>query len=183
MEKREVGEIEIIENIKKEIALSEEKRKEKRFQHNVAVLKQGNLSVFENEEFVLSFVDYLSNTLEIPEDELKTLLAGMSQGALSENGRIKERSVMLLTLSADYIFSQNNNDLIINILDIFLGWIEYENDFITGFTVIMKKLEEIVFRLIETNSWSDVERVLTKLSLIQKNKIPKKKVISGLVNA
>ncbi|BCL60734.1 hypothetical protein DGMP_14270 [Desulfomarina profundi] len=183
MGKQEESEIDIIENIKKEIALSEEKRREKRFQHNVAVLKQGNLAVFENEEFVLSFVDYLSNTLEIPENELKTLLSGMSQGALSENKCIKERSVMLLTLSADYIFSQNNSDLIINILDIFLGWIEYEKDFITGFTVIMKKLEEIVFRLIETNSWSDVERVLTKLSLIQKNKIQKKKVFSGLVNA
>ncbi len=64
MKNKAVQDSDILQNIKKNIAEAEQKRKELRFTHNLNLFAQGNLQVLNNDEFVEGLKLLLTHSYE-----------------------------------------------------------------------------------------------------------------------
>ncbi len=109
----------VLVNIKNEIDESERKRKALRLNHNLSLLSSGKFHVFQNEEFVFGLAEHLTDRSVGDREEKIDLLKLVGHSSLAGNPAIKERSVMVLSISCEAFLLAGDNEFLFVLTEIF----------------------------------------------------------------
>lgn len=171
----------VLESIRRRISLSEIKRRKLRFEHNMDALSQGRLLVLGNDEFVSDLVEYLLENYTEKKDQSRKILIALGDGAVSADGRIRERTLAVLSRAACHFIQQDEKGGIFILAHSFCKWLEFETDVLPGLEVVVKRIEVLSAWLLAMSCWKDAEKIISLLARIQSREIEKCPAIRSLV--
>ena len=148
---------EIVEKIKKNISLSEEKRRKQRLEYNLSQLANGNIQILKSDEFVQGLVDSLLGHGEEHNELKEKLLMSLGEAAISEDVSIRERTLAVLSLACEHYIKNNKRSGILLVTVSFCRWLENEKEMLPGLVVVIKRMEELTAWLLENSFWSEGE--------------------------
>jgi hypothetical protein len=169
----------ILENIKQNIAVAENKRRELRFTYNLNDFRQGNLQVLKNDEFFAGLESFL---LTHPYENSATenqIYIRLGDGALEEIS-VRERALALLSSAVKFRLDRNEKPILIILARSLCSWLEFETELLPGFSVLNKKLEDVLVWLLEKSCWIEAEEVVRLLDRIQSGSLEKSRAIKSL---
>lgn len=170
----------VLEKIHQHISLSEEKRSRLRFEHNLTVLAQGSFEVLKNDEFVSGLAEYLPENSPDKKDQNRKILITLSDAVVSEERRIRERALPVLSLAALHSLQRDDKGEIFILAHVFYKWLEYESEVLPGLAVVIKRIEELSAWLLEMSCWKDAEKILSLLARILSGELEKSAAIRSL---
>ncbi|MGB3224772.1 MAG: cyclic nucleotide-binding domain-containing protein [Desulforhopalus sp.] len=181
MKNKAVKDSDVLQNIKKNIADAEQKRKELRFTYNLNVFAQGNLQVLNNDEFFEGLKFLLTHSCEntVTKNQIYNRLG---DGALSKEISIRERALSLLSSIAKIHLHQNEKSILIIISRSLCNWLEFESEVVAAFPVLSKRLENIFVWFLEHSCWCEAEEVIGLLGRIQSGKLKKSMAIKDITD-
>lgn len=170
---------EALGTITKKIAAAEKERKELRFAYNLNNFAQGNVEVLKNDEFIAGLESYLWAD---PSDNLEKkaqLFMRLGEGAVVEEVSVRERALALLSFATKLYLAQNEKATILILGHALCNWLEFESEFLPGFSVLNKRLEDVLFWAIDNSCWSEAEEVVLLLHRIQSGSLKKSTTIKS----
>ncbi len=148
--KKKVGQHpKVLENIKQNIAAAEKERRELRFFHNLNELEKGKIQVLKNDEFIAGLESYLLAHPYENIDEKTELLFRLSKGALADEIPIRERALALLSSASKFHLEKNEKEIILVLVYGLCNWLEFETEFLPGFSVLNKRLKDMLVWCLE----------------------------------
>ncbi len=172
----------VIETLKQSAILSEEKRKHIRFEHNLSKLIQGDVQILKSDEYILGLIAYLSGNTVEDEDRKRKLLTHLGQAVISEDKNIRERTLAVLSLASEYFLQTNGKAEILLVVHSFCNWLEYEKEILPGLVVVIKRMEELTFWLLENSCWYEGEKLIAIFRLVRDGVIEKGTAFRSLVS-
>jgi len=88
-------------------------------------------------------------------DRSKVLFKQLGECACSENSKLRERSVMALSLCMEGLNREEHSDLIEVITGILLRWLRAETLFLSVCSTVCKQLQENWVLMFEEGSWKE----------------------------
>lgn len=173
---------EILETIKKNISLSEEKRRQQRFVYNVTSFHQGNFKIIKNDEFLKGCVALL---LQPPDDEndVKTqILYDLCEAVNSEAVAVRERVLTVLSLAGECFLKNSEKDRIVLASEGFRKWLANELELLPGLVVVIKRICDLTRWLLENCLWEEAEPTIFLFYRIHDGSIEKSPAIRSLVS-
>ncbi len=182
--KKKVGQQpEILENIKKEIAAAENKRRDLRFTYNLNDFLSGNIRILKNDEFISELGARLA-TDQLPQGEEKiALYKRFAEAALAEERPVREKSLVLLSSIAKIELKHQEHAVLLLLLQILCRWLEFETELIAGFALLNKTIENLLQWFIKNGGWGEAEEIVVLLHRIQSGDLKKSKAIQSLTSA
>lgn len=171
---------EILESIKKNIALAEEKRKQVRFAYNLKDFEQGNIQILKNKEFALGLEAVLVDSSPENREKQDQLLTYLGEAALADELSVRERALALLSTITLFHLEQNDRDFLLILAKNLCSWLEFENEMVPGFTVLNQRLESVLLWFIKNKCWLEAEEIVVLLHRIQTGNLKKKTAIKSL---
>lgn len=172
---------EILETIKKNISLSEEKRRQQRFEHNLSLLANENIQVIKNIEFVQGIVEYLLQSDEQDRMFKQKLLATLSNAVMSEDMSVRERTLAVLSLACENFMHFGLKDETLLVAQGFSNWLGSEKEVLPGLVVVIKRIEDLTGWLLENSFWKEAEEMLSLFRRIHSGDIVKGAAFRSLI--
>ncbi|NOR26270.1 MAG: cyclic nucleotide-binding domain-containing protein [Desulforhopalus sp.] len=181
--KNKIGQpVDIAENIAKNIAAAEKERRELRFAYNLNNFERGNVQVLKNDEFIAGLRSYLLADPSENKDIKLKLLKRIGEGAIVEEIPVRERALALLSSTTEFYLDQNEAQNMLVLVHGLCNWLEFETELLPGFSVLIKRLEEVLDWSMDNSCWVEVEEVVILLYRIQSGSLKKSRVIKSLTN-
>jgi hypothetical protein len=181
--KKKVGQHpKVLENIKQNIAAAEKERRELRFFYNLNELEKGKIQVLKNDEFIAGLESYLLAHPYENIDEKTELLFRLSKVALEDEIPLRERALALLSSASKFHLEKNEKEIILVLIYGLCNWLEFETEFLPGFSVLNKRLRDMLVWCLNNGYWVEVEEVAILLHRIQSGSLEKNKAIKSLVS-
>ncbi|MDK9707878.1 MAG: cyclic nucleotide-binding domain-containing protein [Desulforhopalus sp.] len=152
---------EILEIVKKSISLSEEKRRQQRFEYNLTQLANNNIQVLKNVEFVQGIIEYLLQRDEHERMFKQKLLAILNHAVISEDTSIRERTLAVLSMACENFMRYGMKDETLLVAHSFSNWLGFEKEVLPGLVVVIKRIEELTAWLLENSFWKEAEEMLS----------------------
>ena len=170
-----------LQEIKKDLILSEEERKNLRFEHNRQSFLDGNTNVLSNNEFI----QRLTETLLAPEKQhdvqLGRLFGRLGAVAVISDQSLRERVLALLSQSMVHLLRGNDREMLLLLAPACWKWLEYETEVLSGLEVMHRRVEEVADWLLLNRYWTEAEKIMRSLSRIRSGRLDKCKTIVTLV--
>lgn len=184
MEKKVGRNSEILETVKQNMATSEINRREHRFAYTLNDFTQGRTQVLKNEEFFTELKKFL---LAHPVDNknLIDVLRCLGESALAKEVPVRERALALLSSATTFHLEptdRNDKAILIVLVQGLTNWLAFETEMLPGFSVLNKKLEELVLWLLHNSCWAEAEAVVVILQRIQSGSLKKSRAMQSLTN-
>ncbi|MCP4343257.1 MAG: cyclic nucleotide-binding domain-containing protein [Desulfobulbaceae bacterium] len=173
---------EVLGNIAKNIAAAEKQRKELRFVYNFNDFEQGKIQVLKNDEFIAGLQSYLLADLAENKDKKTQLLFRLGEGALAKEITVRERALALLSFATELQLAQNEKANILVLAHGLGNWLEFEEEFIPGFSVLNKRLEDVLLWLMDNACWVEAEESVSLLHRIKSGSLKKSRAIKSLTS-
>lgn len=155
----------VLATVNRNLSLSEEKRRQLRFEYNLAALVVGSVRVLGSNEFVDDLAAFLANDSE-EKDRNRKILTALGEAAVCPDRMIRERTLTVLSLVALNSLQKNDRGEIILLVHNFSQWLEYEQEVLPGFAVICKRIEELADWLLQRSLWKDASKIVCLLAEI-----------------
>jgi hypothetical protein len=185
MENKASKDSEILKNVQESVAASERKRRELRFAYALNDFTQGKMQVLKNKEFFEELHVFL---LADPADsqQLISLFRCLGDGALAEDLSVRERALALLSSTVKFHLDSNdkrsNKAFLIVLAQSLANWLEFETELLPGFSVLNKRLEDIVLWLLDNSCWPEADAVVALLHRIHSGSLEKNRAMQSLTN-
>jgi len=173
---------EVLENIKKNIAAAEKERREIRLKYNFNDFEKGNVQVLKNDEFFSVLESYVLTYPIEDKDKLIKFLIRLGDGAVAEELSVRERALALLSSAAKLHLEQNETEIIFVLVDGICHWLKFETEFLSGLSVVNKRLEDVLVWFLNNSHWVEAEEVFILLYRIQCGSLIKSKAIKSLTS-
>ncbi|OGR19629.1 MAG: hypothetical protein A2X81_18910 [Desulfobacterales bacterium GWB2_56_26] len=180
MKQKAIQQPDVLETINRNIFLSEEKRRQLRFEYNLAALAVGSVRVLGSNEFVADLAAFLANGLE-EKDKNQKILSALGEAAVCPDRMIRERTLTVLSLVALNSLQENDRGEIVLLVHIFSHWLEYEQEVLPGLAVICQRIEELSDWLLQKSLWEDAEKIVGLLARIHCGGLGKSAAIRSLI--
>jgi hypothetical protein len=182
MENKNGPQSDVLENIKKKIAAAEEERRELRFIYTLNDFEQGNVQVLKNNEFYKGLESYLlKNSPENIDNRLQLVLR-ICEGVLVEEIQVRERASALLSSVTEFHLNKHDKAIMLVLVRGLCNWLEFETEMLPGFSVLNKRLEDVLIWLLNNSYWQETEEVVILLHRIRAGSLKKSKAIKSLTN-
>lgn len=168
--------------VNKTIDEAENERRELRFTYSLNEFSRGNLQVLKNDEFWSSLEGYLLSPTPDNKDKQLQLLLLLCKGILSEEEKLKERASALLSSATGYYLQKSDKAVMFLLANGLCNWLEFETEILPGFTVLCRRLEEVLAWLMRRGYWLEAEQVILLLHRIGTDRLKKSKAIKSLTN-
>ena len=182
MENKSDSREEVLEKIKQNIALSEEKREKQRLAHNLAAFAHGNTQILVNDEMTRGLVTYLLSKSNEDLDAKKKILTNLGEAVTAEDRKVRERALTVLSLAGENYLQCSQNTGILLVAHSFCRWLEHEKEIVPGLEVIIKRIEELALWILDKSYWQEGAQIVSLFCHIRNGKIGKNAVIRGLVS-
>lgn len=172
----------VIEAFRQSAILAEEKRRHIRFEYNLSKLMEGDVQILKSDEYILGLIAYLSGNTTEDEDRKRKLLVNLGQAVLSEDKNIRERTLAVLSLASEYFLQTDGKEEILLVVHSFCNWLEYEKEILPGLVVVIKRMEELTFWLLENSCWHEGEKFIAIFRHVRDGVIEKGTAFRSLVS-
>lgn len=161
---------------------AETDRRKKRIFQGIEELIQGNLELLHNDELTALLPDYLARTVEGSfHVDVQRIEKRLAEAAVSTDQGLRARAVMILSLSADKVLAADKIDSIQTFAKVLLSWLVAETEFVAGYEVLCRQLQEMGTVLLKLGYWLDAEELLMTMQDIQSGKLKKKNSMKSIV--
>lgn len=160
---------------------AEEMRRQKRVAHSVGEFMRGRLDLLFNDEFATAVPDYLSDTAD--EDAIESglqLLQRLGEATIGHDQELRQRAVMILSLSANRIVDTENLETICALAEVLTSWLILEVEFVPGYEVLCRQLQDICLLLLNEGRLQPAEAILAAMHDIQSGVVLKKNSIRSV---
>ncbi len=170
------------ENASKLLVQEEQQRAERRVLKLVLDLENGKNEVLLNDELMENLPELISVFSGTGNrDRSKVLFKQLGECACSENSKLRERSVMALSLCMEGLNREEHSDLIEVITGILLRWLRAETLFLSVCSTVCKQLQENWVLMFEEGSWKECGILLEIFNQIQSGINEKSNAIRSIV--
>lgn len=143
---------------------------------------EGETSTLDSAEIIEAVAYYLFKLYQNGDmGQALLLLERFGQGALSENMAHRERSLIVLSLVAQKILEDDNEDLLEAIAQMLVRWLKSETEFIAGFEFVCTQLSRLIQKMLDLGLWYQAEDLLAALENIRRGAIPKDRLFRQVV--
>ena len=170
------------QTLKHAIAQSESNRREQRRQFNFDQLGQGRFHILLNEECIVDTIDYLVHREDGDREMQRKLLIALGEATLSDELRIRERALMVLSQAGERAYIRDDNASIILVMDNLCHWLRSESAMPAGMVVVLKRIEELAGWLFERSLWIEAEKVVAVLFEIAEGQLEKSVALKSLAS-
>jgi len=184
MEKKVGRNSEIQENIKQNIAASEKNRRELRFTYMLNDFTQGKTQVLKNEEYFTELKNFLL-THSANHKQLLDILLCLGDSALDAEVPVRERALALLSAATKFhleLKDRSDKAILVVLVQGLSNWLAFETEMLPGFSVLIKRLEELVLWLLNNSCWAEAEAAVVLLQRIQSGSLKKSRAMRSLTS-
>jgi len=148
----------------------------------IQLFSQGDTRILDSPELLETIATYLFK-LYHDGDMSKSLLLleRFGEAALNEKIEHRERSLIVLSLVAEKVLEENNEDLLEAIAQMLVRWLKKETEFITGFEFVCAQLSKIIQKMLDIGLWYQAENLIAALQSIRAGDIPKDRLFRQIV--
>lgn len=167
---------------KQSLLQAEIKREEARLNQAAALFMQEKFDILLNDEFVQTLAPHILKHYR--GDQRKTaisLLDKLEKSICSESVQVRERSLMVMMMLSEHVYTNNIRELSSVIARISANWLYFETEFIAGFEPVCLKLQRIVVEMLSTEQWYEVEQLIITMNKISNKTLLKNNLIQGVV--
>lgn len=144
---------------------------------------QGDTSALETPGLVEVIVHYIFKLYRNGKmGDTLILLEQLGETAKSGPKTHKERALIILSLAAEKILAENNEDLLEPISQMLTRWLKSETEYVAGFEFICFQLSKLIHRMLEAGLWYQVEDLISVLRDIKKGVIEKDKLLKQIIS-
>ncbi len=148
----------------------------------IQLFSQGDTSILDSPELVEKIADYLFKLyLDGDMSQSLLLLERFGEAALNEKIEHRERSLIVLSLVAEKVLEENNEDLLEAIAQMLVRWLKKETEFIAGFEFVCAQLSKIIQKMLDIGLWYQAEDLIATLQSIRVGEIPKDRLFRQIV--
>lgn len=142
----------------------------------------GDTTILDSPELVEGIADYLFKLyLDGDMRQALLLLECFGEAALNKKIEHRERSLIVLSLVAEKVLEENNEDLLEAIAQMLVRWLKKETEFIAGFEFICAQLSKLIQKMLDVGLWYQAEDLIAALQSIRIGDIPKKRLFRQIV--
>lgn len=155
---------------------AEEMRRQRRIAHGVTELTNGRLDLLFNDELAGAIPEYLSDDGD--EDAIDTtqqVLKCLGDASISPDPAMRMRAVMILSLTIDRVVTNGNIESICVLSEILNAWLEQETEFVPGYEVLCRQVQDICGATLREGRPREAERMLMTLNNINFGTLKRKK--------
>lgn len=168
------------ETLKHAIAQTESNRREQRRQFNFDQLAQGRMQILLNDECIVDTIEYLVHKEDGDREIQRKLLIGLGEATLSDELRIRERALMVLSQAGERAYIRDDNGSIFLVIHSLSNWLQNESAMPAGMVVVLKRIEELTGWLFEKSLWIEAEKVVSILAAISDGQLEKGSALKSL---
>ena len=110
------------------------------------------------------------------------LLENLGEAALSDSIEHREKSLIALSLVAEQILDEENEDLLEAISQLLIRWLKKETEFIAGFEFICLQLGNLVQKMLDLGLWYQSEDLIVALQNIKLGRNKKNRVLTQVIS-
>lgn len=148
----------------------------------IQLFSQGDTRILDSPELVEKVADYLFKLYHDGDmGQSLLLLERFGEAALNEKIEHRERSLIVLSLVAEKVLEENNEDLLEAIAQMLVRWLKKETEFIAGFEFVCAQLSKIIQRMLDIGLWYQAEDLIAALQSIRVGEIPKDRLFRQIV--
>jgi CRP-like cAMP-binding protein len=148
----------------------------------IQLFSQGDTRILDSPELVETIADYLLKLYhEGDMSQSLLLLERLGEAALNEKIEHRERSLIVLSLVAEKVLEENNEDLLEAIAQMLVRWLKKETEFIAGFEFVCAQLSKIIQKMLDIGLWYQAEDLIAALQSIRIGEIPKDRLFRQIV--
>ncbi|HKJ64327.1 MAG TPA: HEAT repeat domain-containing protein, partial [Desulfopila sp.] len=114
--------------------------------------------------------------------ETLILLERLGEAAQNGSKTHRERALIVLSMVAEKILEESNEDLLEPIAQMLIRWIKKENEYVAGFEFISLQLSRLIHKMLEQDLWYQVVDLIGVLQDIKKGVIEKNKLIRQVIS-
>lgn len=151
--------------ISRSLSVSEENRRQLRFEYNLGALAVGSFRVLGSKEFLDDLAGFFAD--DGNKNRKMEILTTLGEAAVCPDRTIREKTLNLLSRVAPYSVQEGDHQEIVVLLDNLSRWLEYEPEVLPGFPLFCLRIEQLVAWLLQQSLWQDAEKALALLALIQ----------------
>ncbi len=184
MEKKVGRNSEILETVKQNLAASEINRRELRFAYMLKDFTQGKTQVLKNEEFFTELKKFLS-AHAVDNKKIIDVFRCLGNSALAVEMPVRERALELLSSATKFHLGPKDRydkAILLILIQGLSNWLAFETEILPGFSVLTKRLEELVLWLLNNSYWAEAEAVVILLQRIQSGNLKKSRAIQSLTS-
>jgi len=167
---------------KREITRSEKSRQRSRLNFNISLFTQGNFGVLNSDEFVFDLIDYISDNTS-NEEKKTALLKKLGQSSLSDDINLRERSLMVISLTAEKFLSEGTKNYIFLTAKLLTEWLYFEKEILSGHSVLVNRIGDLLKWLMLHQCWAEAENSVAVITKIQSEKLKKDRVVKVLITS
>lgn len=161
---------------------AEEERRQKRMEHCIREFILGKQELLYNDEFAASLPEHLPGIdNEENKDHALKILDALAEAVVTDNSALRQRAVMILSLKTDRVITASHDESIRAFAGVLVSWLVRENEFIPGYEVLCRQLQEICTVLLQGGHWQDAIYLLATLQEIQAGTCKKKNSIRSVI--
>ncbi len=161
---------------------AEKERAFLRLQSGVKELARHDFAILTNDQFVEELTRYLCDFDSLNDlQPIVAVLDNIGIGCRSDNRKVRERALVILSVFSEYILENDKFDFITKLSDILVKWLERETEYLSGFAIICRQIQKIGMKLLVNHYWVEAENLLTLLNKIQNGILKKSNTIKGIV--
>ncbi len=143
---------------------------------------QGDTSILDSPELVEAIAGYLFRLYQDGNmSQSLLLLECFGEAALNEKIEHRERSLIVLSLVAEKVLEENNEDLLEAIAQMLVRWLKKETEFIAGFEFVCAQLSKLIQKMLDIDLWYQAEDLIAALQSIRVGDIPKDRLFRQIV--
>lgn len=171
---------ESLHSLRTTISQAEERRRMQRLEFNFQQLLAKRSQILENDECIAHLVEYLLYRSEVDRELLRRLLIALGEAAQSEELRLRERALMVLSQAGEHYYVRDDSSAIFLVLHSLTGWLQAEREVPAGSVVVLKRIEELTGWLLEKELWQEAEKVIVLLHAIRLGQLEKSPALRSL---
>jgi CRP-like cAMP-binding protein len=167
--------------IARKLDRAEKERVRERFLKGLQELKNNNFETLSNDEFVEKLSEHLC-TIDLSKDHesAMSLLDSLGAGCCSSDQSVRERALVVLSVFSEHALEGDNFEFIRKVAGILRRWLTAETEYLAGFGVICKQIQNVGLKLLGNNFLTEAEELLAPLSNIQSGALEKSNTIKGM---
>lgn len=148
----------------------------------IQLFSRGDTRILDSPELVESVADYLFKLYHDGDmSQSLLLLERLGEAALNEKIEHRERSLIVISLVAEKVLEENNEDLLEAIAQMLVRWLKKETEFIAGFEFVCAQLSKVIQKMLDIGLWYQAEDLIAALQSIRVGDIPKDRLFRQIV--
>ena len=166
---------------KKILSDAEKKREAARVETSVQSFMNGQYDILSNDELVENLPSYILNKYILDEQAFAVdVLQEVGKSLCNENGEIRERSLMVLSVFSEIIIEERFTEFQEIVADILIEWLQIEEEFIAGFEFVCSQLQEMILIMLSDENWQMLENRISVLQQVASGTVVKNNLIRGV---